>query len=75
MNFRDIIITALQNSPGNYNIKGDILDSEFRKIADFGPDGIDVFAWYVQQDEQFQLNVVQQFMRFIASEIVYGTAE
>jgi len=75
MNFRDIIITAILNSPGNYNIKGDILDYQFHKIADFGPDGTDVFAWYVQQDEEFQLNVVQQFMRFIASEIVYGTAE
>lgn len=75
MNFRDIIITALANSAGDYNIKGDILDNNFRKIADFGVDGTDVFAWYVQQDEQFQLNVVQQFMMYIAAEIVAGTAE
>jgi hypothetical protein len=75
MNFRNIEIISVDEVSGNYIIKGDILDHNFNKIADFGPDGTDVFAWYVQQDEQFQLNVVQQFMTYIAAEIVAGTAE
>lgn len=75
MNFRNIEIISVENSPGNYTIKGDILDYQFKKIADFGPEGTNIFEWYVQQDEQFQLNVVQQFMTYIAAEIVAGTAE
>ena len=39
MNFRNIEIIPVENSPGNYTIKGDILDYQFKKIADFGPDG------------------------------------
>jgi hypothetical protein len=75
MNFRNIEIISVDAVSGNYIIKGDILDYNFNKIADFGPDGTNVFDWYVRQDEQFQLNVVQQFMAYIASEIVAGTAE
>jgi hypothetical protein len=38
-------------------------------------DGIDVFAWWVTQDVEFQQNIVMQFMWIMAKEIMSGTAE
>lgn len=75
MNLRNVEITPLVTNPADYNIKADILDDDFVKVADFGPDGIDVFTWWVQQDELFRMNIVNQFMFVMAQEILSGTAE
>ena len=75
MNLRNVEITPLVTNPADYNIKADILNDDFVKIADFGPDGIDVFTWWVQQDELFRMNIVNQFMFVMAQEILSGTAE
>ena len=75
MNLRNVEITPLVTNPADYNIKADILDDDFVKIGDFGIDGIDVFTWWIQQDEDFRLNIVNQFMFVIAQEIISGTAE
>ncbi len=75
MNLRNVIITPLETNPADYNIKADITEDDGTKIGDFGPDGIDVFTWWVQQDDTFRLNIVNQFSMIMASEIVSGAAE
>jgi len=75
MNLRNVEITPLETNPADYNIKADITEDDGTKIGDFGPDGIDVFTWWVQQDDAFRLDVVNQFSMIMAAEIVSGTAE
>jgi hypothetical protein len=75
MNLQNVVITPLVTNPADYNIKADIYDNDENKIGDFGPDGQDMFAWWVQQDEGFRLDVVNQFKWNMANEIVNGTAE
>ena len=75
MNLRNVEITPLETNPADYNIKADITEDDGTKIGDFGPDGIDVFTWWVQQDDAFRLNIVNQFSMIMAAEIVSGTAE
>jgi hypothetical protein len=75
MNLRNVTITPLETNPADYNIKADITEDDGTKIGDFGQDGIDVFTWWVQQDDTFRLNIVNQFSMIMASEIVSGTAE
>ena len=75
MNLDNIVITPLVTNPADYNIKADILNDDFVKVADFGVDGIDMFTWWVQQDENFRLSIVNQFIVIMAQEIYTGTAE
>ena len=75
MNLQNVVITPLVTNPADYNIKADIYDNEGNKIGDFGVDGQDVFTWWVQQDEGFRLDIVNQFKWNMAQEIVKGTAE
>jgi hypothetical protein len=75
MNLTNVVVTPLVTNPVDYNIKADILNDDFVKVADFGLNGIDIFTWWVQQDEAFRLNIVNQFMYVMAEEILSGTAE
>lgn len=75
MNLDNIVITPLVTNPADYNIKADILNDEFVKVADFGVDGIDMFTWWVQQDDVFRLSIVNQFIVVMAQEIITGQAE
>ena len=75
MNLDNIVITPLVTNPADYNIKADILNDDFVKVADFGVDGIDMFAWWVQQDENFREFIVNQFIVVMAQEIITGQAE
>lgn len=75
MNLDNIVITPLQSNPADYNIKADILNDEFVKVADFGVNGIDMFTWWVQQDDIFRLSIVNQFIVVMAQEIITGQAE
>lgn len=75
MNLDNIVITPLQSNPADYNIKADILNDEFVKVADFGVNGIDMFTWWVQQDDVFRLSIVNQFIVVMAQEIISGQAE
>lgn len=75
MNLDNIVITPLENNPADYNIKADILNDEFVKVADFGVNGIDMFTWWVQQDDVFRLSIVNQFIVVMAQEIISGQAE
>ncbi len=75
MNLDNIVVTPLVTNPADYNIKADILNDDFVKVADFGVDGIDMFTWWVQQDEVFRMSIVNQFIGIMAQEILTGTAE
>jgi hypothetical protein len=75
MNLNNVVVTPLVTNPADYNIKADILNDDFVKVADFGVDGIDMFTWWVQQDEVFRLSIVNQFIGIMAQEILTGTAE
>jgi hypothetical protein len=75
MNLTDVVITPVVANPADYNIKADILNDDFVKVADFGTNGIDMFAWWVQQDENFRLSIVNQFIVVMAQEIYTGQAE
>ena len=74
MNLDNIVITPLESNPADYNIVADILNDDFVKVADFGVNGIDMFSWWVQQDEDFRLFIVNQFIVVIAQEIYTGQA-
>ena len=75
MNLNNVVVTPLVTNPADYNIKADIMNDENVKVADFGPDGIDMFTWWVQQDDNFRLSIVNQFIVIMAQEIYTGTAE
>jgi len=75
MNLNNVEITPSATNPADYNIKADILNDEWVKVSDFGVNGIDMFTWWVQQDEAFRLNIVNQFIVIMAQEIMQGTAE
>lgn len=75
MNLNNIVVTPLVTNPADYNIKADILNDDFVKVADFGVDGIDMFTWWVQQDDVFRLSIVNQFIVVMAQEIITGQAE
>ena len=75
MNLNNVQVTPLVTNPADYNIKADILNDENVKVADFGADGIDMFTWWVQQDEAFRLSIVNQFIVVMAAEIYSGQAE
>jgi hypothetical protein len=75
MNLNNVVITPNPQNPADYNIKADILNDEWVKVSDFGVNGIDMFTWWVQQDEAFRLNIVNQFIVIMAQEIYTGQAE
>ena len=75
MNLVNVVLTPNPQNPADYNVKADITNDQNEKIGDFGVDGIDVFTWWVQQDVNFQVNIVNQFMWIMANEIMSGTAE
>ena len=60
MNLNNVVVTPLVTNPADYNIKADILNDDFVKVEDFGVDGIDMFTWWVQQDDEFRLSIVNQ---------------
>ena len=75
MNLNNVVVTPLVTNPADYNIKADILNDDFVKVADFGVDGIDMFTWWVQQDDVFRLSIVNQFIVVMTQEIITGQAE
>jgi len=75
MNLANVVLTQNPQNPADYNVKADITNDQNEKIGDFGVDGIDVFTWWVAQDVEFQVNIVNQFMWVMAQEIMSGNAE
>jgi hypothetical protein len=75
MNLANIVLTPNPQNPADYNVKADMTNDQNEVIGTFGPNGIDVFTWWVAQDVAFQQNIVNQFIIVIASQIMAGTAE
>jgi hypothetical protein len=59
----------------DWRVFGDIYDDAGNVLGTFGEDGTSVNVWWVQQDEQFQNRIVEQFAIVMAQQIIAGTAE
>jgi hypothetical protein len=75
MNLQNFHIEKEPAPSTDWLVFGDIEDDNGNIIGTFGPDGTSVNIWWVQQDEDFQSGIVNQFAVIMAQQIVAGTAE
>lgn len=75
MNLQNFYIQKEPAPSTDWRVFGDIEDDNGNIIGTFGPDGTSVNIWWVQQDEDFQSGIVNQFAVIMAQQIVAGTAE
>lgn len=75
MNLQNFYIQKEPAPSTDWRVFGDIEDDNGNILGTFGPDGTSVNVWWVQQDEQFQAGIVQQFAVVMANQIISGDAE
>ena len=75
MNLQNFYIQKEPAPSTDWRVFGDITDDAGDILGTFGVDGTSVNVWWVQQDEEFQSGIVQQFAVIMAQQIVAGTAE
>jgi len=75
MNLQNYRIEKVAPPSTDWLVFGDIEDDNGNILGTFGPDGTSVNIWWVQQDEQFQAGIVQQFASVMAQQIISGDAE
>jgi hypothetical protein len=75
MNLQNFRIEKEPAPSTDWRVFGDIEDDNGQPLGTFGVDGTSVNVWWVQQDEQFQYGIVQQFAVIMAQQIVSGDAE
>jgi hypothetical protein len=75
MNLQNFRIEKEPAPSTDWRVYGDIFADSGIQIGTFGPDGTSVNIWWVQQDEQFQYGIVQQFAVIMAQQIATGDAE
>jgi hypothetical protein len=75
MNLQNFRIEKEPAPSTDWKVYGDIEDDNGNIIGTFGQDGTSVNVWWVQQDEQFQNRIVEQFAIVMAQQIIAGTAE
>lgn len=75
MNLQNFRIEKEPAPSTDWRVFGDIEDDNGTLLGTFGPDGTSVNVWWVQQDEQFQAGIVNQFAVIMAQQIVSGQAE
>ena len=75
MNLQNFRIEKQQTPDNDYKVYGDIFDDAGNLLGSFGEDGTSVNMWWIRQDDEFQLNIVQQFAMVMAQQIVSGEAE
>jgi len=75
MNLVDFDITQNPQNTDDYIVTGIITDDDNVEIGNFGPNGTSIFAWWSDQDSEFQINIANQFATIMAQQIVQGTAE
>jgi hypothetical protein len=75
MNLQNFRIEKEPAPSTDWRVFGDIEDDNGNILGTFGPDGTSVNVWWVQQDEQFQAGIVQQFAVVMANQIISGDAE
>jgi hypothetical protein len=75
MNLQNFRIEKVAPPSTDWLVFGDIYDNAENLIGTFGVDGTSVNVWWVQQDEQFQAGIVNQFAVIMAQQITSGDAE
>jgi len=75
MNLQNFRIEKVAPPSTDWLVFGDITDDAGNILGTFGQDGTSVNIWWVQQDEQFQSLIVNQFALIMAQQIVSGDAE
>jgi hypothetical protein len=75
MNLQNFRIEKEPAPSTDWRVFGDIEDDNGNVLGTFGQDGTSVNIWWVQQDEEFQSGIVNQFAVIMAQQIVAGTAE
>lgn len=75
MNLQNFRIEKEPAPSTDWRVFGDITGDAGDILGTFGQDGTSVNVWWVQQDEQFQYGIVQQFAVIMAQQIVSGDAE
>jgi hypothetical protein len=75
MNLQNFRIEKEPAPSTDWRVFGDIEDDNGKILGTFGVDGTSVNIWWVQQDEDFQYGIVQQFALVMAQQISNGTAE
>ena len=75
MNLQNFRIEKVAPPSTDWLVFGDIEDDNGNILGTFGVDGTSVNVWWVQQDEEFQYGIVQQFAVIMAQQIVIGAAE
>jgi hypothetical protein len=75
MNLQNFRIEKEPAPSTDWRVFGDIEDDNGNVLGTFGPDGTSVNVWWVQQDEQFQAGIVNQFAVIMAQQIISGDAE
>jgi hypothetical protein len=75
MNLQNFRIEKVAPPSTDWLIFGDITDDAGNILGTFGQDGTSVNIWWVQQDEQFQSLIVNQFAVIMAQQIISGDAE
>jgi hypothetical protein len=75
MNLQNFRIEKEPAPSTDWLVFGDIYDNAENLIGTFGVDGTSVNVWWVQQDEQFQAGIVNQFAVIMAQQITSGDAE
>ncbi len=75
MNLQNFYIQKEPAPSTDWRVFGDITDDAGDILGTFGVDGTSVNIWWVQQDEQFQSYIVNQFAVIMAQQIISGDAE
>jgi hypothetical protein len=75
MNLQNFRIEKVAPPSTDWLVFGDITDDAGNILGTFGQDGTSVNIWWVQQDEQFQSLIVNQFAVIMAQQIISGDAE
>jgi hypothetical protein len=75
MNLQNFRIEKVAAPSTDWLVFGDITDDAGNILGTFGQDGTSVNIWWVQQDEQFQSLIVNQFAVIMAQQIISGDAE
>ena len=75
MNLQNFYIQKEPAPSTDWRVFGDIEDDAGNILGTFGVDGTSVNVWWVQQDQDFQYGIVQQFALVMAQQISNGTTE
>lgn len=75
MNFQNFRIEKEPAPSTDWRVYGDIYDYSGNLLGTFGPDGTSVNFWWVQQDQAFQTDIVNQFAVIMAQQIASGVSE